>query len=711
MNQLDRYQIVGDWKYGGMARVCAAVQPSTARKIALKELLPHLQEDQEYVERFRREVRIASGLKHDHIVKINFAETEEPPYYIDMEYLEGGTLRAKLAHGPLVIEQAVSIATAICRALHHANEQGIIHRDVTPANIMFDEHGRPVLTDFGIARTTEGTGLTGSDKRWGNPFYMSPEQVRGLHLDRRTDVFSLGAVLYEMVTGRAAFGDEDHYVVTHRILSDTPVPPSLLNPRVGAALQSLILKALAKNPEERFQTCGEMGAALAALAQPKPVFPAAPTPTAPPVPVEPVGPPGGPAAVPQRRVRPWPVALAVVFLALATLCGWQAVRLHAAATGEAFRPAEVAAEGEREVVFQTDAALPEAGEGVKLARYYTPQESGKEEKGEFGLGWRLHLPYRLKPSQSTREVEGVRMSEEVTLTDLVSGKEERFLYGNDDLGRIGYFPPGVGRERAVYVLVDGYYSLMEGGEHKYQFDREGRLVVILTGRDSRRAFGYQGDRVTSIWGVPSALEPDQSTYQTVEGVSLPEVITLVDPPNPVRLTFGKDGEGNLGYFPGDSRRWKGVYIMADGFRLEDHWQNIYDFYGPGDFATARLAAKIEPETEAYCPAIMLVRDDRGRVTEAKVGDKGRVSYSYDQQGRLAAFTDPDGKLVRYRYAKKGQLLVCDPRLHVAVGWSGHAAWLGMSLLALVLLLCGGYAASRAAASPPGQGQRTTAVWR
>ena len=692
-------RVIGEPKFGGMARVYPATQLSMNRKVALKVLDPRFERDEEYVARFRREVGIAGDLVHNHIVRTYDAQTKSSPYCIVMEFLEGGTVRSRLAEEPLEIEQAVSIARAMCSALEYAHEQGIIHRDVTPANIMFDKHDRPVLTDFGIARSTEGSPLTGSDKRWGNPFYMSPEQVRGLRLDRRTDVFSLGATLYEMVTGEAPFGKDTGEVVMHRISSTDPAPPSSLNPRVSRRLEAAILRALARNPDERFQTCAEMAAALEAAILPMVAIPGETTPpTLPPV----EWPPGG-----RVRRRRWRVGWApFMLLALALGCAGLAVHVARAAMGNVFRPAEVVSQGQHRVVLQTDAVLEKVGAGVKLVRRYSPED---QNRGEFGPGWRVHTIYRLAPSRATRVVQGEPMPEEVTLTDGVTGKEEVFRLETDTSGGSGYVPPGVGDQRVIYPMVDGYYALMDGREHLCQFDQAGRLAVVTTARDVRYGYAYEGERVASIWGVPVRLEPGTENVKIDldQGVIImPKEVTLDDRPGSVVFTFQETGIVGPGYYPGDSRRWRGISIMANGFRLADQWGNIHDFDGTGEWAASRVEARMKPGTESGCPAIVLGYDDGGHVTQAEVGDQGKLSYSYDEKGRLSAFSDLEGKTVQYRYGRKGQLLVRTVETGGASGWAGHVLWVTLALLALALAVSAWYAGRGSATEVP-----ATTAWR
>ena len=674
MERIGPYEIVEELRGGGMARVFRAVEPSLGRTVALKVLPDEVESDEELVARFRREARIVANLAHDHIVRIYHASIEEHPYYIAMEFLWGGTLKERLSKGALPLPEAFAIGESVCSALDCAHRQGVIHRDVKPANIMFTEQGRPVVTDFGIARLLEGTPLTHSDSQLGTPFYMSPEQVNRLPIDSRTDVFSLGAVLYEMVTGRAPFGKDDRMAVMYRITTEEPVPPTTFNPGLDRRAEATILRALAKNPRQRFESCREMAGALEEATLPEPVRPEGASAEAR---TEPAPRPGfstepagagaavdwtGPAARPRpgrRRGRRWPLMAAAC--AAAVLAAGAAARFHLPGGGGRFSPARMVTRGERQVSLHTDAVLSEAGAGVRLTRFYAPSEKGQAEWGEFGPGWHLDVPYRLEPSEETRDLEGVTLPQHLTVVEVAAGRREQYSMDAGGMGPISYAPPGGGQGRRLYVLADGYYSMEDARGHSYHFDRRGRLALAMAGGDRRCAYGYDGDRVASIWGIPISLVPDESTRTTMDDLSLPETITLVDGPGDERLRLGTGADGGMGYFPKGSRRWEGLYPLPGGsFWLVDRWGNICEFDSGGAFVTARIAAKSELDGDPFVPAIRLAYDESGRVSEAVVGDKGVVRYAYDGKGRLAKRTDPEGRTVEYRYGRSGELRVKQP---------------------------------------------------
>ncbi|MFC2037277.1 serine/threonine-protein kinase, partial [Chloroflexota bacterium] len=245
-----------------MARVYKAWQPSLERYVALKVLPQHFLHDAEFVTRFRREAKAAARLGHPNIVHIYDTGEANGQHYIAMEYLEGGSLGKRLAAGPLPLDEAQSILAQVAQALDYAHARGLIHRDIKPANILFSADGRPQVTDFGIARAGDGTQLTRTGIIMGTPEYMAPEQAEGQPLDHRADLYALGVVLYQMLTGRAPFRGTTPHATLHAVIYEPPPPPRQINPGLPPAVEKVLLKALAKRPEDRFQRGAEMAAAL-----------------------------------------------------------------------------------------------------------------------------------------------------------------------------------------------------------------------------------------------------------------------------------------------------------------------------------------------------------------------------------------------------------------------------------------------------------------
>lgn len=262
MNTLGRYQIVREIARSNDV-VYEAWDPVLNRRVALKELLipPHLTGSarRERVERFYREARAAGRLDHPGIVTIYEVGQEGDRHFIAMEYLEGQSLRERLqVEGPLSIEETLHIAIQVLDALAYAHSQGVIHRDIKPDNIHLLPNGTVKLTDFGIARLMVEPSLTTDGQVFGTPSYMSPEQVAGKTVDERTDLFSLGVTMYEMLTGQKPFQGDSIVTITYKIMHHNPLPVAGL----PEPLQAFFAKALAKDPSQRFQSALEMKSAL-----------------------------------------------------------------------------------------------------------------------------------------------------------------------------------------------------------------------------------------------------------------------------------------------------------------------------------------------------------------------------------------------------------------------------------------------------------------
>jgi len=250
---------------GGMATVWKAYHPALDRYVAIKVLHPSFKEDPQFTERFQREARIVAKLTHPHIVPVYDFSEHEGMSYLVMRYIDGRTLKAVLREGPLSPEQVMGILEPACQALAYAHDQGVLHRDIKPSNFIITPEGEVFLTDFGLARIAESTDSTLSrDTLIGTPQYISPEQVRGERLDARTDVYSLGVVLFEMLTGRVPYDADTPYAVIHdHVFAPLPMPRDF-NPGLSEPVERVVLKALAKSRDDRYQNVREMISALEA---------------------------------------------------------------------------------------------------------------------------------------------------------------------------------------------------------------------------------------------------------------------------------------------------------------------------------------------------------------------------------------------------------------------------------------------------------------
>jgi serine/threonine protein kinase len=251
------YQILGTLGRGGMGAVYRVRNTLTDREEAMKVVLPGAAATGEIADRFLREIRIQASLQHPHIAGIRTAFRSGESVLMIMELVEGVSLDAKLRDGPLPLGEAFRITDDILSALSHAHSRGIVHRDIKPSNILVTPRGAPKLTDFGIATAAGDTRITRSGVAIGSLAYMSPEQILSQPLDERSDIYSLGITVYEALAGRRPFRSESEYEIMNAHLKETPLSPGTIVPSVPLGVSVVVLKALAKAPEDRYQTAIE----------------------------------------------------------------------------------------------------------------------------------------------------------------------------------------------------------------------------------------------------------------------------------------------------------------------------------------------------------------------------------------------------------------------------------------------------------------------
>ncbi|MEY3212241.1 MAG: hypothetical protein RIT28_2722, partial [Pseudomonadota bacterium] len=380
--RLGRYELRGQLGAGGMGVVYRAWDPDLDRYVALKALHPHISRTPGHRERFLREARAVAKLEHPGIVRIYDIGEADDKVFFTMQLVEGASLDRRLREGPLPALEAARIAEGLARALHAAHQQGLVHRDIKPHNVLLLDGETPLLTDFGLVKSVKATSghMTQQGQILGTPAYMSPEQARGETLDHRCDIYALGAVLYEMLSGRPPYTGGTAMQVVGQVMSSEPTP---LGAEVPEALREICAKAMARDPEDRTADAGQLADDLARFVAGRSLVV---EPTPPPPSVAPVVPP------PARRSRGLALALGLT-LSLGALWGWQQLRAtdRLAAAAESRRQtmaeqlASLRAQGRDDVadaVFVAFVNLKENAETAALARAWRDEAIRLCELGE-----------------------------------------------------------------------------------------------------------------------------------------------------------------------------------------------------------------------------------------------------------------------------------------------------------------------------------------
>ena len=436
-----RYLIIRKLGSGGMANVYLAADQELGRRVAIKILDDRHARDDQFVERFRREAQNAAGLSHPSIVSIYDRGEAEGTYYIAMEHVEGRTLKELLvARGPSPLGIAIDYTRQILSALRFAHRNGIVHRDIKPHNVIVDGEGRVKVMDFGIARAGAASQMTEAGSIIGTAQYLSPEQARGAPVDQTSDLYSTGIVLYELLTGSVPFTGETPVEIAMKHLSQAPLAPSAHRPEIPRDLDYVVLRALAKDPADRYHSAEEMDSDLERIARGIGVSAETAEAATTVLAKTDVG-EGvttiGPAAVtgttytpgryyeydePPRRRSVWPWLLALVLIVGALVGGWfayKAMQDQLSATKPVAVPdvkgvpEELAVSNIREAglkeLVEREANSDDVKEGVVASQ--DPQPGDRIEKGNFvtiivSTGTpKTHVPERRRPEQGRGRLE------------------------------------------------------------------------------------------------------------------------------------------------------------------------------------------------------------------------------------------------------------------------------------------------------------------
>jgi predicted Ser/Thr protein kinase/negative regulator of sigma E activity len=631
--QLGKYQVVAPLGEGGMAAVYKAYQPGMDRYVALKILPRHFASDPEFVGRFEQEAKVIARLQHLHILPVHDFGEDDGYTYIVMPYVERGTLAGQLKGQPLPLEQIERVISQVGDALHYAHSRGLVHRDVKPSNILIDEQGNCLLTDFGVAKIVEGTSkFTQTGAIIGTPEYMSSEQILGKTLDGRSDIYSLGVVLYEIATGRPPYRAETPPAVFVKHLHDPLPPPHLFNPDLPEALEKVILKSLAREPEERYATAADMVRALKAALSPKARkervleevhVPAAPTvieevvKTAPPMPdAKELG--EAAAALPAKRKTPsW--ALGLGALAVAVVC------VGAVVLGILFGP-DLFSNEEKPVVTQEGVLPPEPS--LQPQEPVSPSEAPTQEKI---TGVTMKWSYTAPAAIWTLDTYGDGLS----TGDLDGDDIQDIAFGTKD-GYVIVVNGVDGRELWAYRITSDEASEPISAD-VVDINDDGFLEVVGAGRGDSLS-GWKGVLVV-LDRTGNRLWQAQSEYDEV-----------------VDLAYGDiDGDGDTdvvasaGTYP-----WGGGEVLLfDGPTGDKIWsQSLGNGHGRGiDAWDTNGDGRFEVAVENYDDKVFLLDGETGEI----LWSRGKDWY-----GRDVVIGDVDDDGTYEIVSGAGRVAVYDP---------------------------------------------------
>jgi len=440
-----RYRLVRRLGAGGMADVWLAEDEILDRRVALKFLHERFNADTQFVERFRREAKAAAGLQHPNLVGVYDRGEEDGRHWIAMEYVEGASLRDLIARG-LSVPEAVEIVRQILAGVRYAHQHGIVHRDLKPGNVLVDAEGRARVTDFGIARAGASE-ITQTGSVLGTAQYLSPEQAQGLEVTAAADIYSIGVILYEALTGRVPFDGDSAVAVAMRQVTETPRPPAELNPAVGPALSSVVMRALEKDPKRRFASADEFLRALDAAEAEPGVSQAAPPPPA----AAPPPPPPEPAPKREFWTRRKLIALGVILALLIGVAVWALTRAEQVRV-----PAVVGFKQDRAERLLREAGFdvaPRTFESCDEPRTVVEQDPAGGTNADKGSTVTIHVS--IGSQVAVPNLAGMRVDRAASrLKDAQLQADQRELFSNRvDPGRVVRTEPPAGEQVACQSVV------------------------------------------------------------------------------------------------------------------------------------------------------------------------------------------------------------------------------------------------------------------
>ncbi len=581
-----KYKLVELLGSGGMAEVYRAIQIGLKRSVAIKVMYPHLARTAGFKERFEREARILASLRHPNIIQIFDFDDDQGWYYMVMEYVSGGTLTHHLQklhnRGQVMpLPQTFALFKSLGSGLDYAHQNGMIHRDIKPENVLFTDKKEPVLSDFGIARMIGATQFTQTGTTTGTPSYMSPEQAKGEHGNERSDIYSLGVMLYEITTGSLPYESNTPFGVLMKHVNEPLPPPRQLNPGLPPAVEAILYRAMAKEPDRRYQTPGELVAALElATGSSKPV---APLPVVPVADLEPTAilPPVAtpPPAPGQKNAQPskLPViigALALVAILLAVLLGGfilyrSTPGQESAADSSASGKISVGADDETATPTQTVPPTPSGAPTdtpvpptpTPVSNTPTPTPPADEAGGEGQLGETLALPEdtpTLTPSATATPLptptgEPATPTPSPTATPTALSLSGRLLYVSDKDGDFEVYLKYLGTSRPDAQLTNN--SAINDWFPDWSAD--GSRIVFTSNRDGNYdlfTMNVDGSEQLSLvnssgWDEYGIWEPGTgrivfSTTSETEGVFNSELHRRNVDGSLTRLTTNKNEDRN-----------------------------------------------------------------------------------------------------------------------------------------------------------------------